>query len=157
MRFFLPRRLVEFEYLSRENTVEDVDYQKIAEPYRKDMDFAFFAVNFGYSKQDYEALTGREKAFIYKAWESKIIQDSYIMYNTVFTAFYNANRRKGKRALKLWKKANFRMADMETVHDVMHTVYEVEAREGKNWIDAVYKANGLPIPRLKKNRRLKNG
>ena len=31
---------------------------EIAEPYQKDIDFAFFVVNFGYSRSDYDALTG---------------------------------------------------------------------------------------------------
>ena len=46
----------------------------------------------------------REKAFIYKAWEEKIVADSYHMYNVVFTATYNVNRKKNKKALKLWRK-----------------------------------------------------
>lgn len=110
------------------------------------MDFAFFAVNFGYSKSDYEALTWREKAFIYKSWEEKIVRDSYNIYNAVFTATYNVNRTKRKRALKLWKKANIRKANMEIVQDSMDTIRGIEAQEGKEWIDRVYAANGIPKP-----------
>ena len=102
MSFFLPSRLVDLEYLS-DDEVDD-QYEKIAEPYLEDIDFAFFVVNFGYTKKDYESLTKREKAFIYKAWENKVVSDSYNTYNACFTAFYNANRKKNKRALKLWKK-----------------------------------------------------
>lgn len=54
--FFLPRRLIEFEYFSSEEA--DQEYMEIAEPYQKDIDFAFFVVNFGYSRSDYDALTG---------------------------------------------------------------------------------------------------
>lgn len=118
----------------------------MAEPYRKDMDFAFFAVNFGYSKSDYDALTWREKAFIYKAWEDKIVRDSYNVYNAVLTATYNVNRPKRKRALKLWKKTSIRKANMEIVQDSMVTICGIEAQEGKGWIDRVYAANGIPKP-----------
>lgn len=54
--FFLPRRLIEFEYFSSEEA--DQEYMEIAESYQKDIDFAFFVVNFGYSRSDYDALTG---------------------------------------------------------------------------------------------------
>lgn len=56
MPFFLPRRLIEFEYFSSDEA--DQEYMEIAEPYQKDIDFAFFVVNFGYSRSDYDALTG---------------------------------------------------------------------------------------------------
>lgn len=124
----------------------------MAEPYRKDMDFAFFAVNFGYSKSDYEALTNREKAFIYKAWESKIVSDTTFMYNSVFTAVYNANRPKRKRALKLWNKPKVRKADMETIHSNMEMIREIEEKE-HNWIQAVYRANNLPVPKKRGEKR----
>ena len=88
--FFLPRRLIEFEYFS--NDEADQEYMEIAEPYQKDIDFAFFVVNFGYSRSEYDALTPREIAFIRKAWESKMVADSYNMYNAAFTAYFNANR-----------------------------------------------------------------
>lgn len=118
----------------------------MAEPYRKDMNFAFFAVNFGYSKAEYEALTWKEKAFIYKAWEDKIVRDSYNMYNAMFTAAYNVNRPKRRRALKLWRKASVRKANMDVVRETMSIIHEVEAKEGKSWIEAVYAANGMQVP-----------
>lgn len=76
-----------------------------------------------------------------------------MMYNSVFTATYNVNRKKNKRALKLWRKARTRKADMEVVHDNLAIIREVEAKEGKGWIDLIYKKNGLKKP----ERRLENG
>lgn len=146
MSFFLPGRLIEYEYFSCES---DPEYSKLAKPYQKEIDFAFFAVNFGYSKSDYEELTPKEKAFIYKAWEEKIVSDSYQIYNAVFTATYNCNRKKGKRALKLWKKAKVRKADMETVHNNLAIIKEVDRKEGTSWVDKIYRANGLPLPKKK--------
>ena len=75
-----------------------------------------------------------------------------MMYNAVFTATYNVNRKKNKRALKLWRKARTRKADMEVVHDNLAIIGEVEAKEGKGWIDLIYKKNGLK----KRERRLEN-
>ena len=144
MPFFLPRRLIEYEYFSGE---PDPDYEKIAKPYQKEIDFAFFGVNFGYSKTDYEELTPKEKAFIYKAWEEKIVSDSYHVYNAVFTATYNVNRGKNKKALKLWRKAKVRKADMEIIQDNLKIIREVEQKEGTAWIEKIYRANGMKFLR----------
>lgn len=91
----------------------------------------------------------REKAFIYKAWEEKMVADSYHTYNAVFTATYNVNRKKNKRALKLWRKQQIRKADMEVIHDNLKVINEVEEKEGKAWVGLIYQANGLPAPRKK--------
>lgn len=144
MPFFLPRRLIEYEYFSGES---DPDYEKISKPYRKEIDFAFFAVNFGYSKADYEELTPKEKAFIYKAWEEKIVSDSYHIYNAVFTATYNVNRGKNKKALKLWRKAKTRKADMEIIQNNLKIIREVEQKEGTAWIEKIYRVNGMKFLR----------
>ena len=98
------------------------------------MDFAFFVANFGYSRTDYDALTRKEKMFIYKAWENKLVADS--------THLYNATRQKRKRALKLWRKNKVKKANAETVSENLEIVREVEANEGKSWIDKIYQANG---------------
>ena len=120
---------------------------KIAESYQREIDFAFFVVNFGYSKADYEALTPKEIAFIRKAWETKMVTESYNMYNAAFTACYNVNRPKRKKALKLWKRAKVKKADMEIIQENMQTIREVEEREGKGWVSAIYKANHMPLGR----------
>ena len=122
---------------------------KLAEPYRRDIDFAFFAANFGYSKKDYEELTPREVFFIRKAWEDKLVTDSYMTYNAVFTAIYNVTRKKNKKALKLWKKSKVQKADIETAHDNLQIVHEVEGKEGKGWIDRILEANGMKRKKVK--------
>lgn len=124
-------------------------YDREAEPYRKEIDFAFFAVNFGYTKMDYEALTPKEKSFIYKAWETKLVSDTTFIYNAVFTATYNVNRQKRKRALKLWKKAKVQKADMDLIQENMKIIKAVEKKEGKTWVEAIYVANGLPTSGMK--------
>lgn len=140
MPFFLPKRLIDFEYF--EPSVNNPDYDREAEPYRKDIGFAFFAVNFGYSKADYEALTPREIAFIYKAWENKKVADSLSMYNSVFTAVFNANRSKKQRALKLWKKRN--EYDENVLEENKRIIEQTEKNDG-DWISKIYKANNLKL------------
>lgn len=88
---------------------------------------------------------------MYKAYEDKVISEGYNMYNAVFTAVYNANRPKRKKALKLWRKAKTQKANIETVNENLAIAREVEAKEGKAWVDLIYKKNGLKPPERRKN------
>ena len=105
------------------------------------MDFAFFAVNFGYSKSDYEQLTPREVRFIYKAYEDMVVSQSYRIYNAVYTAFHNANRHKRKRALKLFKKKGAHISE-EQRKDTLDAVLESQKNDG-NWVARLYKEYGF--------------
>lgn len=106
------------------------------------MDFAFFAVNFHYSKDDYEALTPTEKAFILKAWEDKIVSESTVFRDAVLNAVSNAFRKKGKKFKKFWKRKQEK-ADLDVVKGNYKIIMEIEEKEGKGWIDKVLQANGL--------------
>lgn len=150
MPFFLPSALIDLEYLRGDDT--DTPYSEEAKSYQKEIDFAFFVANFGYSKTDYEAITPREKAFIYKAWENKIISDSYALYNAVFKAVYNVNRPKRKQALKLWKKASQKKANMEVIKDNLKIVREVDQKEGSEWVKKIYQANHMTFKGGENNR-----
>lgn len=108
------------------------------------MDFAFFAANFGYSKSEYEQLTPREVRFLYKAYEDKIVSESYRIYNAVYTAFYNANRSKRKRALQLFKKKPEKI-NKATAQENMNAVLESQKNDG-DWVRRLYEANGYVIP-----------
>lgn len=142
MPFFLPERLIGFEYIGGE---PDPEYEKLAKGYQNEIDFAFFAVNFGYSKRDYADLTSREKAFILKAYEEKIVTDSTLLRNAVLNAVSNALRKKGRKFKDLWKKRPKHL-DSEKANENLNIVLEVEKKEGKSWIDRVLKANGLKQP-----------
>lgn len=146
MPFFLPSRLVDFEYFDTSN--EDKEYDRLAKDYQKEIDFAFFVVNFGYSKADYEALTRKEKVFIYKAWENKTVQESTHLRNSVLNAVNNALRKKGKKFVHLWKKKQKKL-DKDVAKENMKIIRTVESNEGKAWVDLIYKANGLTAPRRK--------
>lgn len=139
MPFFIPSQLIEFEYFSGN---PDNEYSKLAKPYQRDIDFAFFAVNFGYSKADYQALTLREKMFIYKAWENKTVSETTHIRNAVQNAVANALRKKGKKAVELWKKKRQHTANLEVIETNLDVVAQVEAKEGKSWVDRIYEANG---------------
>ena len=135
---------MDLEYLANDEI--DDQYEKIAEPYLEDIDFAFFVVNFGYTKADYEALTPAEKLFIRKAYEDKTVGDSSLFEKAVEVAIGNTVcRKKGKRALSLWQKQQ-RPADKVVVQKQIEIVNDVEEKNGKNWVQAIYQAAGIKMP-----------
>lgn len=119
----------------------------MAKPYKDQMDFAFFVVNFGYTKRDYLELSEVEKLFIMKAWENYTVSWSTLVRDAVFNAVGNALRKKNKRFRKLWKKRQMK-ADKEVIRENTKTINEIEKRE-KGWIDRIYAANGMKKPKRK--------
>lgn len=140
MPFFIPGGLIAFRYLGGDPLPEKE--AKLYAPYEDARDFAFFVANFGYSKSDYDSLTQTEAALIRKAWEDKQVLLGSIIYNACFTAVYNAMRKKGKPALKLWKKKSTKKADVEYMRDTLRMAAEIEAAEGKDWVKKIMAANG---------------
>lgn len=122
----------------------------MAKPYQYEIDFAFFAANFGYSKAEYEALTEKEKRFLLKAYENRLVTATTMIYNAVFTATYNVERGKRKRALKLWRKQRTHTADEEIVKENLKIAEEIEQKEGKSWVDLIYQKNGMKRPERRK-------
>lgn len=117
------------------------------------MEFAFFVVNFGFSKSEFLALTETEKAFIYKAHENKTVRETNLLRDTIFNAVINAHRKKGKPFRKLWRK-RAQKADHAVVADNINTVKEIEKNESeRGWIEKIYKANGLKMPDKKKKKQ----
>lgn len=123
---------------SKENAEE-------VELYQKDIDFAFFFVNFGVSKSEYLELTKREKAFIMKAWEDKQVLDSELLRNAALNAVSNALRKKGAKFTDLWKRKQ-QPADMKIVQANMIAVEKSIKDEGQSWVDLIYQANNLKKP-----------
>lgn len=121
----------------------------MAAPYHAEIEFAFFAANFGYSKRDYLELTDLDKQFLYKAWENRTVAAGTHIRDAVLNALTNSFRKKGKRFIKLWKKRP-KKADMEKIQQNFDTIKEIEKREA-GWIDRIYKANGLKRPVKKKS------
>ncbi|HEN7389443.1 TPA: hypothetical protein U7J97_001177 [Streptococcus agalactiae] len=148
MPFFLPRRLVELEYLGGSEDNTDYEYIELAKQYEKDIDFAFYFVNFGTTKSEFLELTRREKAFIRKAWEDKQVRESELMRNAVLNAVSNAMRKKSAKFVDLWKRQQ-QPANMKIVNAHLEIVSISEETEGKSWVDAIYKANNLKTPKGK--------
>ena len=137
LRFFIPVRLVEWEYFPTSKEKPDLE----AEQFRKSQDFAFFAVQFGYSKADYNALTETERALILKAYENKVVADTNLLAGAVLNAVSNAFRKKGKKPQKLWKKQP-KHTNKERQQQLVQQVLEADAAQGTAWVEAIYKANG---------------
>lgn len=140
MPFFIPSGLIAFRYLGGDPLPEKE--AKLYAPYEDARDFAFFVANFGYSKSDYDSLTQTEAALIRKAWEDKQVLLGSIIYNACFTAVYNAMRKKGKPALKLWKKKSTKKADVEYMRNTLAIAKEIEEAEGKDWVKKIMAASG---------------
>lgn len=104
------------------------------------MDFAFFVVNFHYSKDEYNQLTLKEKLFIRKEYENRMVRESTLLRDSVANAVGNVFRKKNKRPTPLWKKRT-KKADKQVIRDNMRTIAEIEKKE-TGWIDQIYKANG---------------
>lgn len=68
------------------------------------------------------------------------------IYNAVFTALYNVNRGKGKRAIDPLRRKKVQKADRALIVENMKTIKQVEQTEGKGWIEKIYKANGMKLP-----------
>lgn len=149
MRFFIPERLIAYEYLGRGG--RNRTYEKLAKDYQNEIDFAFFVTNFNYSKADYEALTPNERAFIMKAHEDKLVGDSTLFQKAVEIAVGNVMRKKGKRPARLWHRKQ-QLADKALAHQHLDIINEVEKKEGKSWVDAIYAANGKKRPKTRERR-----
>lgn len=77
-----------------------------------------------------------------------MVSDVYNIYNAVYTANYNLNRKKGKKPMKLFKKKQ-KKADMRVVEQNFDIVKNVEKKEGKSWVQKIYEANGLKRKEVK--------
>ncbi len=136
MPFFVPERLLEFEYFETK-TKNDEE----AKQYSDVIDFAFFVVNFGYSRSDYNALTPLEKAFILKEYEKKTVEATTNMRNAVQNAVSNVLKKKGKRAQPLWKK-KIKKSNPDEVRENLEIIKQSEKSDG-NWIERLYRENNI--------------
>ena len=143
MPFFLPRRLIDLEYTKTGEV--DKEYSNLIDRYSDDVDFAFFVVNFGYSRSDYEELTPRDMHFIRKAYENKTVKETTEMRNAVLNAVNNAFRKKNQRFMKLWERVS-RPIDKEKAKNDVISINQIEKAEGKSWVDLIYAVNGMKRP-----------
>lgn len=112
-------------------------------------------VNFGYTKDEFDQLTIREKAFIYKAWEDKKVRDTVLINKAVLNAIVNTRKKKHRRWIPLWTKPP-RREENEEMRARLVKLVETSKTENKSWVDRIYAANGkldqLSRLRMKKRR-----
>lgn len=89
-------------------------------------------------------MTELEKAFIRKEYESKVIFENTQRRDAVFNAYVNANRKKNSKFQPLYKKKQEK-ADVEFNKNAAKTIEEIEKRDGKSWVQKIYKAAGLKV------------
>ena len=106
-------------------------------------------VNFGMSVKDYEYLSETEKLFISKAYEDHTVNFFTHLRNAVMNGVSNAMRKKSKKFIELFKKKQQKV-DKEYNQNATAIVEELEARDGKGWVDVIYAANGLKRPKAQK-------
>ena len=90
-------------------------------------------------------MTELEKAFIRKEYESKTVMDNTQLRDAFFNAYINANRKKNSKIIDLYKRKQEK-ADIEYNQDAIKVINKIEERDGKSWIDKIYKASGLKKP-----------
>lgn len=90
-------------------------------------------------------MTETEKAFIYKAYETKLVNEMTHIRNAVLNAVNNAFRKKNKKFIELFKRKQAKV-DKEYNENAIKVITEIEKRDGKSWIDRIYKEAGLNKP-----------
>ena len=146
MRFFNPwsgrergdwvealRDLTEFEYF--EPAPDDPEYDAKAALFEEELDFAWFAAKFGWSKSDYNQITPVERLFIKKQCETETVERQTILQSTFELAIANVMRKKGKKYKKLFKRIKKKIKDEQPIT-------KDEAKQIKK---ALAKAMGIPI------------
>lgn len=120
--------------------------QELAKPFHREMELAFFIVEIGMTKSEYEQLTETEKLFIRKRYEQKFINETTWMRNATLNAINNAFRKKNKKFIDLFPKKQ-KKADKEYNKNAIKTILEMEEKNGKGWVAKIYQANGIKPPK----------
>lgn len=72
------------------------------------------------------------------------------IYNATFTAVYNVMRKKGKSAIKLWKKGRTHKASVDEMLEHQKIAKDI-SNEDKSWVDLIYQKNGMRKPERRKH------
>jgi len=131
--FFLPGRLADLQYLGGE---DDDGFAQAVKGHEYDHDFAFFVVNFGWSIDDYEKITLKQKTLIIRAWEDRLVADSNMLASAVTVGTANANLKRGKSPLKLWRKRP-KIADNDQARLDVDQILQAERLKGKSWVQKI--------------------
>lgn len=131
-----------------EPTPIDIKKAELAKNFEYEKDLAFFVVQIGMNKSEFDSLTEKEKMFIRKEQENHFIHETTWMRNAVLNAEANINRKKNKRFIELFPIKQ--MADKEYNENAIQNVLAIEQEKGKSWVDRIYQANGMKKPILER-------
>lgn len=147
MPFFIPERYLKLNIFGGGDTSanEDDVLSEMPESSKRELNnkrsFAFFAVEFGYSKKDYNELTPTERALILKEWENKKMRDTELIRNAVLNAISNSMRKKGARFVELWPKEQAPKNGAK-MSEMLETAEEANRNDG-DWYSKILKDNGF--------------
>ena len=91
---------------------------------------------------EFGMLTEKEKMFIRKEHENKLISDTTWTRNAVLNAEANLNRKKHKRFIELFPK-NPTKGDKEYNENAVKIIEEMDRNNGQGWIEKILKAAGM--------------
>lgn len=77
-----------------------------------------------------------------KEWETKFVRDTSYINAAVNTAIVNANRKKGKPPIQMWKQKPKKGYKAEA-KEQFAIVKKMEKERGKTWVQKIYKENHL--------------
>ncbi len=93
-------------------------------------------VNFGFSRREYDDLTKKEKAFIVKEWETKLVRDVTFARDAHLNAIVNGTPRKSRRFIELFKKKP-KKTDAEELRNTYEGILAYEKQKGTSWVDRI--------------------
>lgn len=90
-------------------------------------------------------MTELERAFIRKEYEDHVVFTNNQFRDAFYNAYVNANRKKNSKFQELYKKRQEK-ADIEFNQNAIETIEKMEERDGKSWVEKVYRASGMRKP-----------
>lgn len=134
--------MTDYEYFdnSKSKTPAALAKQKKAILFSYEREFAFFSVNFGMARADFESLTEVEKLFFYKEYETKQVTFFTYARNSVLNGVINAMKKKTAKFVELFKKKQAKV-DKGFNQKAVEVVNEIEKRDGKSWVQKIFKEN----------------
>ena len=115
---------------------------ELARDFSYEKDLAFFVVHFHMTPAEFGMLTEKEKMFIRKEHENKLISDTTWTRNAVLNAEANLNRKKHKRFIELFPKKPTKV-DKEYNENAVKIIEEMDRNNGQGWIERILKATGM--------------
>lgn len=95
-------------------------------------DYAYFAVKFGWTYEEYASLTPVQKLFVRKEIEKQTVSDTELLMAVVESAIANVHRKKGQKRRNLWPEIHKDIKPPMSKNDFMRLKFLYENRKGVN-------------------------